>query len=102
MTLSLQDWLAENEQDAEFACEFRRTEALYQIGRDILHLRTQLNLTQKELAARVGTKQAGISRLENMTSPPTLSFLQRIADALNADLEIHITPRTAFKTGGDD
>ena len=38
----------------------------------------------------VGTRQPLIARLENGTSVPSLSFLDRIAKALDARIELHI------------
>ena len=47
-------------------------------------LRIQRGLTQAQLAELVGTRQPSIARLENGNSFPSLSFLKRIADALDA------------------
>ena len=49
--------------------------------------------TQVELAFKVGTKQSSIARLEQGKSLPSLSFLQKIAKALNTHL---IAPRFGF------
>jgi len=53
-------------------------------------------VTQAELADKVGTRQLSIARLENGSSMPSLSFLERIAAALDAEVEIKIRPRTAL------
>lgn len=47
--------------------------------------------TQRALATRVGTKQSAISRLESGTYNPSISFLYKVADALNAKLRISVT-----------
>lgn len=52
----------------------------------VCHLREQHGLTQAELAERCGLHQADISRIERGTKSPTTRTLQRIADALGADL----------------
>jgi transcriptional regulator with XRE-family HTH domain len=41
----------------------------------------------------VGTRQPSIARLENSTSVPSLSFLDRIAKALDARIEQNFVPR---------
>jgi len=59
------------------------------IARDLYTLRHQNNLTQKELAKLVGTTPSVISRLENADySGHSLSMIQRIASALNRQVDI--------------
>ena len=56
----------------------------------IIKKRIEKGLTQKKLAKRIGTKQSAISRIESGKYNPTLSFLQKITEALGAKLEISI------------
>lgn len=63
-------------------------EPKYQLVRSLISARLKKNLSQKELAKRIGTKQPVISRLENMESYPTLSLLERISRALGTKLHI--------------
>ncbi len=51
---------------------------LFKIGVLLEQARTDLNLTQEELAARCGTNKAYISRIENDASDIRLSTLMRI------------------------
>jgi len=56
-------------------------------------IRTKAKLTQKELAARVGTTPSVISRLEDDDyEGHSLAMLQRIAVALNKRVEIRFVP----------
>jgi transcriptional regulator with XRE-family HTH domain len=71
-----------NESDAEFATE-----------RALIELRMKGNETQKKLADKLHTKQAYISRVENGTVSPTIGYIAKMADALNADAEIIFRPR---------
>ena len=83
------DWQAEQLQDPEFVAAASELEPGYQIAR----LRIQRGLTQAQLAEMVGTRQPSIARLENGSSVPSLSFLDRIAKALDARIELHVVPR---------
>jgi transcriptional regulator with XRE-family HTH domain len=90
----LNDFLAEQLQDAEFAQEYWALGPQYQVAEQVIRLRQARGLTQSELAELAETKQSGISRLETATSAPSLSFLLRVADALGADLKIRLVPKT--------
>ncbi|MEX1068475.1 MAG: helix-turn-helix transcriptional regulator [Patescibacteria group bacterium] len=72
--------------------EFRRTyeasEPEYQLARSLIAARIKRDLTQAQLAKKVGTKQSAISRIENMTSLPSVSTLKEISRALKIPLEI--------------
>ncbi len=74
--------------DPEFREAWDASEPAYQVAR----LRIMHGLTQAELARRVGTQQPSIARLESRRDEPTLPFLRRVAQALNARLEVHIVP----------
>ena len=71
-----------NELDAEFATEHA-----------LIELRTRGNETQKKLADKLRTKQAYISKVESGRVSPTISYIAKMADALNADAEIIFRPR---------
>jgi hypothetical protein len=54
----------EGMKDAQFVAALQEMEPEFQAAKEVLRLRLAQGLTQKELAQRVGTKQASISRLE--------------------------------------
>jgi transcriptional regulator with XRE-family HTH domain len=63
------------------------------VARQILALRQEAGLTQRELAARIGTKHSVISRLESDDyEGHSLSMLRRIAAALGRRVEIRFVP----------
>jgi ribosome-binding protein aMBF1 (putative translation factor) len=68
--------------------EARVFEGAYAFAMQIVELREQRGLTQKELAARSGVDQADISRLERGSAFPNEKTLLRIAEALDADLAL--------------
>jgi len=62
----------------------------YELIKQLIQARTEQNLTQKELAARSGTRQSNISRLENGRYNPTLELLKKIAGGLGKELHIEL------------
>src|SRR5262245_1212268 len=53
------------------------------LGETIRLLRTQLELTQPELADKAGIEQSYLSKLENDKGTPSFDIISRIAQALN-------------------
>ncbi len=60
----------------------------FNIVASLIARRLKRGLTQKELAHRIGTKQASIARLESGTYNPSLAFLGKVSKALGARLEV--------------
>ena len=60
----------------------------YEIARALIKARLEKGLTQAEIAKRMHTKQSVISRVENARTMPSLAFLKRLAEVLNASLEV--------------
>lgn len=55
--------------------------------------RTQLGITQKQLAEKSGVSQANISKIENGSYRPSIPVLKRIADGLGKRLIIEFADR---------
>lgn len=62
----------------------------FQVIALLIKARIQKRLSQQKLAERTGTRQSAISRFESGTYNPTLSFIYKIADALDARLKISV------------
>lgn len=93
MFTSHDDYLKQQLQDdPEFAKEYKRLELPAMLARQVIKMRVDKGITQADLAKLVGTQQSSISRLESMGSLPSLTFLQRIAEVLDAQIEIRIVP----------
>ena len=60
----------------------------YDIAMQVIQLREKAGLTQAQLAERCGVDQADISRIERGSTSPTTKTLQRIADALGAEVRL--------------
>ncbi len=87
---TFKNWQKDQLNDPEFLAAVTDLEPGYQIAR----LRIMRGLTQTQLAKLAGTRQPSIARLENGSSIPSLSFLDRIAKALDARIELRVIPRT--------
>jgi len=85
---TLQDLKRELMQNPEFAREYEALEPEHQIARQLIALRLERGLSQAELAKRAGTKQASVSRVERGVTTPSLPLLKRLAEALDARLEV--------------
>ena len=70
--------------------ELKKNEAEYKIIEEIIMARKEKNLTQKDLAVLIGTKQSNISRLESGNYNPTIDFLNKIAYAVGKELRVSI------------
>jgi DNA-binding XRE family transcriptional regulator len=70
--------------------ELKNNEAEYKIIEEIIMVRKEKNLTQKDLAKLVGTKQSNISRFESGSYNPSLEFLNKIAHAMGKELQVRI------------
>jgi len=80
--------------DPEFRKEYESLEPEYKLAAGLIRLRLAKGLTQAQLAALLNTKQESIARLESGSSLPSLSTVKRVADALGADLEISLRPKS--------
>jgi DNA-binding XRE family transcriptional regulator len=75
-------------QDEELKNEYDALEPIYEIKSELINLRIEKGLSQKQLAELIGTKQSAISRLESGNSNPSVEFLSKIAHALGKNLHI--------------
>jgi ribosome-binding protein aMBF1 (putative translation factor) len=80
---------------AEGQRAYREASLAIQVADQVRNLRLALGLSQEDLARRVGTTQPMIARLEAGGRPPSLRTLERLAEALDADLTVHLTRRAS-------
>lgn len=74
--------------DEEVRSEYERLRPRYEAIRQIISARREQNLTQEELAKRVGTQKSNISRLESGNYNPSLDLLIKVAEALGKELNV--------------
>jgi DNA-binding XRE family transcriptional regulator len=77
-------------QDEEFQKEYEKLRPRYEVISKLIELRKEQNITQAELARRVGTQKSNISRLESGNYNPSLDFLIKVVHSLGKELEIQI------------
>lgn len=80
-------------EDLELKKEYDELELEYKIIGQIIDLRMEKKITQKQLAKLMNTKQPSIARFESGDYNPTLDFLKKIAEVLDSDLDIKFIPR---------
>ncbi|MEU0553508.1 helix-turn-helix transcriptional regulator [Dactylosporangium sp. NPDC006015] len=71
---------------------YEEARAALLLGQMVYDRRTDLGLTQGELAERAGMTQPQLSRLESGGATPTVPLLARLAAALDAELDITFKP----------
>jgi ribosome-binding protein aMBF1 (putative translation factor) len=76
--------------DPEVKIALEETRLEYEIARAVIKARIEKGLTQKDLADALNTKQSVISRVETAQTTPSLSFLKRLAVALDASLRVEL------------
>src|ERR1051326_4178976 len=64
-----------------------------QIADKVATRRAEMGLSQRGLAELVGTTQSAIARLARGGRPPRIDTLLNIADALDCDLIVDLTPK---------
>ena len=92
--MTFRESLNEQLKDPEFAREYKALEPDYEIIKQVIQSRSEQNLTQKELADRIGIKQSNISRLESGNNNPTLEFLKKVASGLGKEIHIEFREPT--------
>ncbi len=79
--------------DPEVKAEFDRLEPEFELARSLIQQRLRKDLTQEELAPKVGTNPTRIARIENPEEQASILILKKIADALDAKLVIRFEPK---------
>jgi len=85
-----QNHLQEQLQNEEFKKVWLKSEPEYQLACQLMELRLKNKLSQRNLAKKLKTSQAVVSRIETMTANPSLSLLKRITWLFNTKLVISL------------
>lgn len=76
--------------DNEFKEEYENLKPRYEVISEVIKIRRELNLTQEQLASRIGTQKSNISRLESGNYNPSLDFLSKLAKGLGKEIHIEL------------
>lgn len=88
--IDFDDFHKEQMKDPEYKKHYDDLEVEFQIINDILRKRIEKDMTQKDLAKKIGSDQATLSRLESGDYNPSIKFLKRVAKALGGQLKVTI------------
>ncbi len=86
--------------DLNFRKEYEALEPEFKLASALIRLRLAKGLTQEQLAKLLNTKQESIARLESGGALPSLSTVKKVADALDAELEINLRPKLQHAGSG--
>jgi ribosome-binding protein aMBF1 (putative translation factor) len=77
-------------QDPEVAAALEELEPEYEIARQLIRARLERGMTQKQLAAKIGTRQSAISRIESGQQNVSIGMLKKAARGLDKKLQVTI------------
>ncbi len=80
--------LNELKNDPKFRKAQEALEPQYQLEREIISARVKGGLNQRELAKKINSTQAVISRIESGTVSPSINTVNKIAKAFGKKLQI--------------
>lgn len=96
MTRTFKNDLAQNLRDLEFAKGFGAARAKSNFAITLAEARRQLNLTQQQLAVRLGVSQAYIAKLEGGEANPTLGTIGSLLAMLGLSLTTDTTTLSPY------
>ncbi|HWF49072.1 MAG TPA: helix-turn-helix transcriptional regulator [Solirubrobacteraceae bacterium] len=81
--------------DPEFRGEWERTALARAVAVAVVRYRGEYDLSQRELAQRLGMKQPQVARLELGDVNPTIDTLMRVSSQLGIEFTIDVRPAGA-------
>jgi ribosome-binding protein aMBF1 (putative translation factor) len=92
MTISFEDVRERLLKNPVVKAEYDRLGPVYELVGTMVEARHHAGLTQKDVAARMGSTQSVVARLENARHLPSLDLLTRYAAALGRRVTISFAP----------
>src|SRR5215213_798799 len=90
--ISFEQLLDEHLHDPEFRAEWERLAPAREVANWLIGYRADHGLTQTALARLLGMSLPAIARLESGDHLPTLQTLMRLAEALDLEILLTMTP----------
>ena len=92
MFIPVEEAVARWREDPEFVAEYDALEEEFALATALIRARAQANMTQEQVAEKMGTTQAAVARLESGRSMPSTRSLKRFAEATGTKLRISFVP----------
>lgn len=86
LTYTFREDLKKRLKDLKFKKAWEKSEPEYLLSKAMIEKRLAQQISQRQLAKKMKTTQAVISRIESMNANPSLFLLKRIAEALDSKL----------------
>ena len=83
-----EDHLKESLKDPNFKKAWEDSELEFLLAKELIKKRLEKKMSQRDLARKLKTSQAVVSRIETMNANPSLSLLKRIAKVLDTNLQV--------------
>jgi ribosome-binding protein aMBF1 (putative translation factor) len=93
--IPVEESFAEWRKDPEYVAAYDALEEEFALANALIGARNNANLTQEELAIRMGTSQSAIARLESGRTMPSTRTLRKLAEATGTKLRIVLEPDKA-------
>jgi ribosome-binding protein aMBF1 (putative translation factor) len=87
-TIPLETLFSEWRKDPEYVREFEAQAEEFALAEALIGARALAGLTQAELAARMGTTQSAIARMEGGKGRPSTTTLAKVAKATGTKLRV--------------
>jgi len=103
MRNNLKSFKAQALKRADVRREYDALAEEFQLADDILKARAEAGLTQAQVAARIGTSQSVVARLESDIGKhsPSIATLKRYASALGYRLQVRLIKDSTRSTAGN-
>ena len=79
-------------EDPEYRAEYYASKPTFELTMKLIEARLNADLTQDQLAERMGTTQSAVARLEGWSSNPSVNTLRKYAKATGTRLRISFEP----------
>jgi DNA-binding XRE family transcriptional regulator len=93
-TIDFDDLKADLLRNPEVRAEYDALEQEFALANELISARARAGMSQADVAARMGTTQSTIARLESGRSLPSLRTLSRYAAAIGARAEVRLIQQT--------
>lgn len=95
--MNLDEFLQESGKKPEIQRAEEKLKARLDLADAVIRARIQKGWSQSELAEKIGTKQASISRIESALANPTLSMIQKLCSVLDLSIQFKTSTEKAIE-----